>query len=509
MKKIFICFASLALSLTTLAFFPLTAKAATRDVCATCTYLTINAAVTAAVAGDTILVSPGTYNESVAIAKDNLTLISVAGAASTIITNAADAIVITDGDNLRIEGFTLTSTATGSGISVDAAASGIITNNIVTGIVAADQAGIGLWVSPSFEVSHNVINNNNSVGIMVMLTTAETNLIHDNQIEDNPVGIEIFLNNSPNIAVYNNDVATCEVGIAVVTNTSSVSVHNNSLHDNVGGLPAASGIYVSSVGGAQVHANKVYQNTNTAAAGIMLTSENSAIFNNFVSENSATRGLGGGIVSVSNSSPIFNNTIVNNTATGGAPNNENAKFPRVKMKDASLQQSIDDSLAKLDSSWASAFNGLHDEVSGGTLGGGVWINYGNVAPPFYNNILWGNTDDITDIIGGLVVDYSDIQDGWTGSGSNNISANPVLTSYVLGESSPCIDAGTATNAPRADIDGTLRPQRNGIDIGAYELGLLPQTGTATTSNHSLLYLLIFGLVSILFVVVGKKYLFKR
>ena len=43
---------------------PYAASAATLNVCATCTYTTIGAGVTAAVAGDTVLVAPGTYTDT-------------------------------------------------------------------------------------------------------------------------------------------------------------------------------------------------------------------------------------------------------------------------------------------------------------------------------------------------------------------------------------------------------------------------------------------------------------
>lgn len=38
-----------------------------------------------------------------------------------------------------------------------------------------------------------------------------------------------------------------------------------------------------------------------------------------------------------------------------------------------------------------------------------------------------------------------------------------------GQASPAIDAGSATLAPKMDINGVLRPQRAGIDIGPYEI----------------------------------------
>ena len=51
----------------------------------------------------------------------------------------------------------------------------------------------------------------------------------------------------------------------------------------------------------------------------------------------------------------------------------------------------------------------------------------------------------------------------------NIDLDPLLDqSWHLTTGSPCIDAGTTTQAPAMDIDGEPRPQGNGVDIGADE-----------------------------------------
>ena len=61
----------------------------------------------------------------------------------------------------------------------------------------------------------------------------------------------------------------------------------------------------------------------------------------------------------------------------------------------------------------------------------------------------------------------------TPSGTANISGNPMFVDetsgdYHLQSQSPCIDAGTASNAPKTDFEGTTRPQGGNFDIGAYE-----------------------------------------
>jgi len=67
--------------------------------------------------------------------------------------------------------------------------------------------------------------------------------------------------------------------------------------------------------------------------------------------------------------------------------------------------------------------------------------------------------------------YSDIEGGWTGVG--NIDANPSFVDLANGDYhlqawSPCIDAGTAEGASDHDLEGDLRPQNAGYDMGADE-----------------------------------------
>ncbi|MBL8026214.1 MAG: T9SS type A sorting domain-containing protein [Fibrobacteres bacterium] len=94
----------------------------------------------------------------------------------------------------------------------------------------------------------------------------------------------------------------------------------------------------------------------------------------------------------------------------------------------------------------------------------------------YNNIIKNRTDSkyLTNVFGvGLI-------DSGYNSASDPLflnSSNPFGTDNIPGTSddgllltvnSPCIDRGTANNMPQKDLIGTLRPQGNAPDIGAYE-----------------------------------------
>jgi len=54
--------------------------------------------------------------------------------------------------------------------------------------------------------------------------------------------------------------------------------------------------------------------------------------------------------------------------------------------------------------------------------------------------------------------------------ASNIAVDPLIdSSFHLLQNSPCIDTGTATEAPSTDRDGNLRPMRQGYDIGPNEV----------------------------------------
>ncbi len=81
-------------------------------------------------------------------------------------------------------------------------------------------------------------------------------------------------------------------------------------------------------------------------------------------------------------------------------------------------------------------------------------------------------DLLTNNAGVPVVSYSCLETTETGTG--NLDAEPLFWSaadgdYTLTIDSPCLNVGTATGAPAADLVGVTRPLRGGVDMGCYEL----------------------------------------
>ncbi len=99
--------------------------------------------------------------------------------------------------------------------------------------------------------------------------------------------------------------------------------------------------------------------------------------------------------------------------------------------------------------------------------GGIWC-HPQAGIFIVNTVLWGNSPWQVSAPGvAPQIAYCDVQGGWPGDG--NIDAAPLFDEgFHLRPGSPCIDAGTATNAPGADFEGEVRPYGTQVDIGADE-----------------------------------------
>ena len=219
----------------------------------------------------------------------------------------------------------------------------------------------------------------------------------------------------------------------------------------------------------------LFQNVGEADGAGMYNHTNSSpmVTNCIFMENSVLGGIGGedggGMVNANNSNPRLTNcTFIANTAglDGGAMLNANSNPILVNC----------------------TFSGN----SANNDGGGIYNEFESM-PTVTNCIFWENIpNEIVDNSGSsTLVNYSDVQGGWSGSGGiGNIDADPLFANaaavdFHLLPGSPCIDAGDNTAVPLSittDLDGNPRflddpatpDTGNGtppiVDMGAYEFG---------------------------------------
>jgi nitrous oxidase accessory protein NosD len=214
---------------------------------------TINAALGAASAGDTILVAPGTYKEAVVITKPvallgswRASVIDASGLANGIFVNGMSAAPKIGISNVTVSGFTVRN-ANFEGILVANATDVSLTGNLVTdndkaldiatpactGIPAfetneAEDCGEGIHLMATEYVS--VVNNEvawNSGGILISDETGpnHANLISGNHVHDNPYDCGITLaSHGPATSVISS--AKLPYGVSNNTILNNVSAHN-------------------------------------------------------------------------------------------------------------------------------------------------------------------------------------------------------------------------------------------------------------------------------------------
>jgi uncharacterized repeat protein (TIGR01451 family) len=429
---------SVTLALGSILATPLPVQAAVLTVCSSgCTHITIQEAInslTPGTSGHTIKVAQGTYYESPDIL--NLGLDLIGGY------NPPNFITPVDDPSLTVIN------ATGKNDSVIWIGSGVpgmavtIENFTVTG-------GTGR--------SAGTQTNGGGIRVEKVTVTIRNNIITSN-LADAGAGISINDDNNPlqhqivNNRISNN-TATDSHGIGfgggLDVNTSAVTLRDNTLTNNIGRCGGGIVLYKSN---ATIEGNIFSSNhasLTTPGQGciggdggaflIELLGTSPTLKNNIVANNTAARG-DGIIIAIGPGQPqIINNTIVNNKDATGF---DDGIFYVGEQITPIIRNNI------------IAFHG-----SGIHRGNNVPTPYATMS----NNLVWNNSTDYRNL----------------SPGNDDIFADPLFVNqsggdYHLQKGSPCIDAGTSSDAPNTDFEGDSRPldgDGNGSalwDIGADE-----------------------------------------
>lgn len=156
--------------------------------CSDAGHSTIQSAVNASAAGDTINVCPGTYNENIVITTNNLKLISIAGAAATTVNAAISSYVFLIGaPNVTIDGFKIVPAGSGDlDLGINLAVEGNAKATIVRNVLIGGRIGINLGcASANSTVPFNIVDGQSGSGINIDTcegsnSGSDGNLVHHN-----------------------------------------------------------------------------------------------------------------------------------------------------------------------------------------------------------------------------------------------------------------------------------------------------------------------------------------
>lgn len=390
---------------------------------------TIQQAIFVANNGDVVMVSPGTYFETLNFQGKAITVQSTEGPAVTTIDAGLSTSVVQfiNGETPEtvLRGFTITHG------------------------IGAQGAGINLFNS-SPTIEKNIITENQGCDGVGISAQSSSSIIRNNTISNNSGFCS----------------STGGAGVEIV-GPGTVQLLNNTITGNqlsTGGTPGnGAGVFTDSFATPVISGNTIQNNTTTANGGGIFIAGAAQVTDNLLSGNSAA--LGGGIYTMSDvAAPSFaNNTVTANTAGQGAQLYIDGSDANVELANNLLIDLTGTGAVFCGSSAGQvpAFdhNDLFSVAPGGT------------QSPAYT----GACSDQTGISGNIQADP--------------LFLDPASANFHLQLSSPAVDAGnnSAANLPATDLDGNIRVAAsntascNGVvDMGAYEI-VAPSSGAGFLS----------------------------
>lgn len=370
---------------------------------------TIQAALDAAINGngDIIHVAAGTYVEHVTIGKNSVTLLgsypAEGGDANSrdrdthpsIVdgSNTGIAIDIAAASNVTIDGFVVQ-----NGNNTNCQASGIgggvsihyvnpnppvtLNNNLIQGNTACWGGGVGVLDS-AVTLTGNLIRNNTSSrsGGGVSLGSGTTAILERNTLTgntSNEAGGGLAAGNVSLLTLRRNIIQENQFhnggGIALQYCLGLLDAADNSIISNQAAYDGGGIYYFTCLGGRMVR-NKIQHNTagNWGGGICIFSSRPEALINNLITDNTANRNGGGVSLYDGSTALMVNNTLARNHA--------------------------------------------------GSEGGGLLVWNNNNSIDVTNSIFWENSEGLGSNqiknYGTANITYSDVQDGWPGTGNIN------------------------------------------------------------------------------------------
>ena len=253
-------------------------------------FCSIGAAVKLAVAGDTVLVTAGTYHGTAINPPHSGTRarpIRYIARRGVRISGGEDAFALSNRSNIVISGFSITGTSS-YGISVSGGRNVVISRNTVSfsGRPVPGQAAAGIYVRnlDGGQVSHNSSHDNSSHGIYLLGTTTGVtvrgNRAYHNayQFERNANGISVAA--PGNMIVHNLTYANEDSGIDILAGANRTVVTGNVSYNN-----GDHGIDNLNVTGGRIISNTVFLNC-TSGINVEGTSGHYVLENNVAVNNS-------------------------------------------------------------------------------------------------------------------------------------------------------------------------------------------------------------------------------
>lgn len=379
-------------------------------------FTTIQGAISdpSVVSGDTVIVRPNVYYETLDFLGKNITLKSEQGPIVTIIDGNRMGSVVTfnnnENQNCVLEGFTIRNgqATNGGGIYCNLCAP-VIKSNSVTGSLANKGGGLYMNFSNPALVSNNF----------------EGNFALNNGVDDG-YGGGIY-GKFCDANIISNTVLTNYIdygfGCGIYLEGGSTNVKHNKIQGNVIVNNYGGGGYASHKSHSEVTGNYIMFNVSMQGGGVFCNQSNDKFVNNIVVGNMAV--WGGGFWCDGNGLTLTNCTVAKNFVPSG----------------------------------------------GG--GGGIFCSAGTLLK---NCLLWDNSE-FEQFGSPSQVVYSVIEGGWTGVGNMDtdpLCVDPTNYDYHLTKYSVCVNGGTKSGAPTLDVDADPRPHQGTVDIGADEyIGDIP------------------------------------